>query len=401
MDKKDTLLSQIKELEESLKKRNFSLSNSVKYMRAILDLQATIVFVLDKDEVIDGSQSYLYLFNYPTTDEMQKDFIEAFKIVDGKKYPCEELLNDRNWVGFLLKHPDENFRVILEKDGIRYVFEILARSMLYKSGISDNEYKEYNYTVVSLNDITDLILEMKKSREKDFILMRQSKFAALGEMIANITHQWKQPINSMGILIQSLGQKCKTQDIDYDKIKELTQKQLEILESMDRTMHDFANFFKPDKQKNTFMLSEAIDAAISIIEPSIKQIDTRLKLEIKEDCKCLGYKNELIQALLNILQNSRDAMENRPEKIIEIETVCRDNMAIITIEDTGGGVDKSVMDKVFEPYFTTKDTGTGIGLYMTRMIIEDSLNGSITVSNTEHGARFVIMFPSNKRSYGS
>lgn len=401
MDKKDTLLSQIKELEESLKKRNFSLSNSVKYMRAILDLQATIVFVLDKDEVIDGSQSYLYLFNYPTTDEMQKDFIDAFRVIDGKKHSCSELMHERDWVGFLLKHPDENFRIILEKDGIRYTFEILARSMLYKSGISDNEYKEYNYTVVSLNDITDLILEMKKSREKDFILMRQSKFAALGEMIANITHQWKQPLNSMGILTQSLEQKCKNGDIDYEKVKELTQKQLQLLESMDRTMQDFANFFKPDKQRNTFLLSEALHAAISIIEPSLKQIDTELQIDTKDDCKCIVYKNELIQAILNLLQNSRDAMESRPTKTIKATTSCRNEMAIITIEDTGGGVDKNVIDKVFEPYFTTKDSGTGIGLYMTRMIVEDSLNGSITVSNTEQGAKFVIMFPTNKRSYGA
>lgn len=401
MQSKDSLLVQIKELEESLKKRNFSLSNSVKYMRAILDLQATIVFVLDKDEVIDGSQSYLYLFNYGTIDEMQRDFIEAYKIIDGKKYPSAELMYEKNWVEYLLRNGDDTHRIRVRKDGIEYIFEILARNMLYKSGVSDSEYKEHNYTVVSLNDITDLVLEMERSREKDYVLMRQSKFAALGEMIANITHQWKQPINSLGILIQNLEHKCVNDTLDKDKLIEITQKELAILQSMSKTVEDFANFFSPNKEKTLFSITESIRDALFILEPSFKQVAIEVELNVKSDCKCYSYKNEIVHALLNILQNARDVLLDKDVKKIIIEIECRDSMALCTIEDFGGGIGLDLVDKIFDPYFSTKDDGTGIGLYMTKMIIEDSLNGSITVSNTANGAKFSIMFPVSRRFYGA
>jgi len=370
-------------------------------MRAILDLQATIVFVLDKDEVIDGSQSYLYLFNYPTIDEMQKDFKEAFRIVDGKKQPCQELLKNRDWVEYLLKNGDATHRVKLVKDGIEYIFEVLARNMLYKSGVSDNEYKEHNYTVVSLNDITDLMLEMEKSREKDYILMRQSKFAALGEMIANIAHQWKQPINSLGILIQNMEHKCENGSLSPESLKDVTQKQFRILQNMSKTVEDFANFFKPNKERSLFLLSEAIKDALYILDPSFRQQGITVTLDIKKDCKCHSYKNELVHAILNILQNAREALESNVEKNIFIDVECNDVMAICYIKDNAGGVQYENVDKIFEPYFTTKQEGTGIGLYMTKMIIEDSLNGSITVQNSDNGASFCIMFPINRRFYGA
>jgi signal transduction histidine kinase len=399
---KDNLVAQIRELEESLKKKNFSLSNSVKYMRAILDLQSTIVFVLDHDEVIDGSQSFLYLFNYATTDEMQKDFLEAYRIEDGIKHPCPELLEEKEWVVYLLKNAGSTFRVKLLKDDIEYIFEILARNMLYRSGVPDKDYLENNYTVVSLNDITDLILEMEKSREKDFMLMRQSKFATLGEMLANIAHQWRQPLNSLGIIIQNLQRKFDKGQMTPELMSKSTKKELELLENMANTVSDFTNFFKPNKAKQVFYLSDSIKKALSILDSSLEKNNIEVILENKNDCKCYAYENELIQALINIFQNSRDAIIEKEckEKKITIEISCKGAMATCSIEDSAGGIDHSIISSIFKPYFTTKSDGTGIGLYMTKMILEDSLQGTISVKNNKKGACFTIMFPAGRRFHG-
>lgn len=393
MDIKENLPAQIKELEKNLKKRNFSLSNSAKYIRAVLDLQPAIIFVVDKDEIVDGNQSYLYLFNYATIDEMQRDFVEAYKIVDGKKYQCPELMDEKGWVNHLLRNSDITHRVKIKKDGIEYIFEVLAKNMLYKSCVSDSEYKEYNYTVVSLNDITDLVSEIEKNREKDYIIMRQSKFAALGEMIANITHQWKQPINSLGILIQDLEYECSTESVDKDVLKEIIQKEMAILQNMSKTIGDFTNFFNPNKKKSLFYISESIKDALFILEPSLKRSQIEIELNIKSDCKHYSYKNEIVHALLNIIQNAKDALEKRENKKIVIELECKESMAHIAIEDSGGGIKPDIMDKIFDSYFSTKEDGTGIGLYMTKMIIEDSLGGTVSVANTKNGAKFSIVFP--------
>lgn len=399
---KENLVAQIKDLEESLKKKNFSLSNSVKYMRAILDLQSAIVFVLDNDEVIDGSQSFLYLFNYATIEEMQRDFAEAYRIEDGNKQPCPELLEEKDWVKYLLKNTSYSFRVKLIKDDTEYIFDILARNMLYRSGIPDKDYLENNYTVVSLNDITDLVKEMEKSREKDFMLMRQSKFATLGEMLANIAHQWKQPINSLGIIIQNLQRKFNKGEATPEIVQKSTKKELELLDSMANTVSDFTNFFKPNKTKQVFHLSDAIKKALSILDSSLYKNNIEIELENKYDHKCFAYENELVQALINIFQNSRDAIiQKEPkEKKIIVTIVSRGSMASCTIEDSAGGIDSSVINSIFKPYFTTKSDGTGIGLYMTKMIIEDSLQGTISVKNGEKGACFNIMFPISRRFHG-
>lgn len=399
---KENLVAQIRELEESLKKKNFSLSNSVKYMRAILDLQSTIVFVLDNDEVIDGSQSFLYLFNYGTTDEMQKDFIEAYRIEDGIKHPCPELLEEKEWVKYLLRNAASTFRVKLLKDEIEYIFEILARNMLYRSGVPDKDYLENNYTVVSLNDITDLIHEMEKSREKDFMLMRQSRFATLGEMLANIAHQWRQPLNSLGIIIQNLQRKFDKGEITPELMSKSTKKELELLENMANTVSDFTNFFKPNKAKQVFYFSDAIKKALSILDSSLQKNSIKIILNSKNDCKCYAYENELVQALINIFQNSRDAIIEKEckEKKITIDISCKGSMASCVIEDSAGGIDNSIISSIFKPYFTTKSDGTGIGLYMTKMILEDSLQGTISVRNGENGACFTIMFPAGRRFHG-
>ncbi|MFP4485798.1 MAG: sensor histidine kinase [Campylobacterales bacterium] len=399
---KENLVAQIRDLEESLKKKNFSLSNSVKYMRAILDLQSAIVFVLDNDEVIDGSQSFLYLFNYATTDEMQRDFAEAYIIEDSIKLPCPELLEEKEWVKYLLKNTSSTFRVKLIKDDIEYIFEILARNMLYRSGIPDKDYLENNYTVVSLNDITDLVKEMEKSREKDFMLMRQSRFATLGEMLANIAHQWRQPLNSLGIIIQNLQRKYDKGEVTPELMKKSTKKELELLDSMANTVSDFTNFFKPNKTKQVFYLSDAVKKALSILDSSLFNNNIDVELNSKDDCKCFAYENELVQALINIFQNSRDAiMQNKPEeKKIIITLSCRGSMASCMIEDSAGGIDNAIIGTIFKPYFTTKSDGTGIGLYMTKMILEDSLQGTISVKNGEKGACFNIMFPISRRFHG-
>jgi PAS domain S-box-containing protein len=240
--------------------------------------------------------------------------------------------------------------------------------------------------------------EIKKNEEKQKILFMQSRFASLGQMIANIAHQWRQPLTELNWVLFSL--KNSSQKADYNKFETNYKEAQKIISNMSNTIEDFSNFFNPNKQKALFAIQDSINDALNILSKELKNEEITISKNFI-DIQVEGISNELSQVIINLIQNAKDAfiinnIENRKIQItiskIEIQSK---PFTQIDIEDNAGGINENYIDRVFEPYFSTKyaSTGIGIGLFMSHMIIKNSLNGIIRVENMNGGAKFIITIP--------
>ena len=239
--------------------------------------------------------------------------------------------------------------------------------------------------------------EINKNTKQQMILMHQSKLAQMGEMIENIAHQWRQPlaqINSLVLLIDmELNRNKFTNSILENKLGEI-----EVLTAyMSKTIDDFKNFFSPNKQKNIFKIENAIQKALDIVIGVVHLNHIKTTINIEKDLKCYSYLEELQQVILTILNNAIEALVlmNISSGEIFIDVYKQDNNIVISIQDNALGIDVQYLDKIFEPYFTTKQKaqGTGLGLYMAKMIIENGLLGTLNVENKLNGACFTIKIP--------
>lgn len=232
-------------------------------------------------------------------------------------------------------------------------------------------------------------------RQKDAAIMRQSKYVTIGETIANISHQWRQPLNDLWLIIQSLASKYKSDKLSEPKFDEFMGESKRLVSYMSDTIDDFQTFSKPDKEKVVFCLNDMVDRAISIVNSSL--ISNNIKLEKSEDGRYMvfGTPSEFAQAVLNIINNARDAFsgKNIESKFISVDVSSLAGIVVVSIEDNAGGIDGDVLETIFEPYVTTKYSkgGTGIGLYITRQAIEQCDGGAIEACNVEHGAKFTII----------
>ena len=239
--------------------------------------------------------------------------------------------------------------------------------------------------------------EINKNTKQQMILMHQSKLAQMGEMIENIAHQWRQPlaqINSLVLLIDmELNRNKFTNSILENKLGEI-----EVLTAyMSKTIDDFKNFFSPNKQKNIFKIENAIQKALDIVIGVVHLNHIKTTINIEKDLKCYSYLEELQQVILTILNNAIEALvlKKIPSCEISIDVYKQDNNIVINIQDNALGINIKHLDKIFEPYFTTKRKaqGTGLGLYMAKMIIENGLLGTLNVENKLNGACFTIKIP--------
>lgn len=253
--------------------------------------------------------------------------------------------------------------------------------------------KEKTKELEKLNKSLKKEVEQKtKENFKQFqILQNQNKLAAMGEMIGAIAHQWRQPLNELSIRIQKLSYFYETDQIDQGYIDEFIEKNKHTIKFMSKTIDDFRNFFRIDKEKSFFSIKKAIEEVSNIQNAQLKNHSIQLNI-IGEDFILNSYKSEFQQVIMNIIANSKDALIKRKTLAPYIEININKNK--ITIEDNGGGISKDIQNRIFEPYFTTKDQGegTGMGLYLCRMIIKDNMDGNISFKNNEHGVVFSISF---------
>ncbi len=284
---------------------------------------------------------------------------------------------------------------------------------LYKS---EKELMTVNLYLEELNKNLEKRVEeeVRKSKEKDFILAHQARLAAMGEMLSAIAHQWRQPLNTLGLILQDLLDAQAYGELTSKYLKDSVEKGLNQIKFMSRTIEDFRNFFRPSKEKEIFEVEEAIANVLRLLSAQFRNHNINFQLtclthnkvfeRVEDIIVCgdhtiLGYKNEFEHVILNILNNAKDAFLERekthsfPEKRIEIEVDRIDDRVIIRIRDNAGGIPEDIIDRIFDPYFTTKEKGTGIGLYMSKMIIENNMGGKIQARNVEGGAEILIELP--------
>ena len=277
--------------------------------------------------------------------------------------------------------------------------ELLARvknTIISKFNI-DNYYK--------LNQELDnkIKLALKENTRQLEALQQQNKLAAMGEMIGAIAHQWRQPLNNISTSIQNLEYdflEGRLQDKKY--IDELIEKNKKTIKFMSRTIDDFRNFFRINKEKSDFYIKETIQSVVDMLWTQLNNYGIKLQI-LGDDFVYYGLESEFQQVILNLINNAKDVfiqnnIEN-PKININIDVKTK----TITVEDNGGGVPKDIINRIFEPYFTTKEQGkgTGMGLYMSKMIIEDNMGGSLDVKNIPNGVLFRIKLFTEKETTSS
>ncbi|GFE57326.1 sensor histidine kinase [Geobacter sp. AOG1] len=243
--------------------------------------------------------------------------------------------------------------------------------------------------------------EVEKNNRKERIMYQQARQASMGEMINFIGHQWSQPLTTIGLRFQYLQQAYHDKELTPEIFDREVEACLDKLDYLADTITDFRNFFRPERTPYQFSLDKAIERSVIFVQSYFAQnaIDLRF-VNHAPDILVNGYPNEFSHALLNILYNSRDVLLDRAVAHPSVEICCRQegDMAVITVKDNGGGVRAGDIDRIFELYFTSKDKGkgTGIGLYMSKMIVEKNMGGNIAVRNTPEGAEFIIKLPAER-----
>jgi PAS domain S-box-containing protein len=273
---------------------------------------------------------------------------------------------------------------IVKSDGSKLYVDITISSVV----VNDT-----TYDIVVFRDISEKIKRDKEIKNKDKMLLQQSKMAAMGEMIGMIAHQWRQPLTAIKAIVQSIEFKHRLGKLDAEFIKTQTMQSSELIDYMSHTIDDFRNFFKPNSTKERVSLDSVVSKAIEFTKPQVVQNNIEINYSNRSEKEFYLYPNELMQVVLNIINNAKDIIVEKDleSKYINIEISDFDDYSVVSITDSGGGIPLEYLSKVFEPYFSTKSkNGTGLGLYMSKIIVEDHLGGNLSVSNVKSGAMFDI-----------
>lgn len=346
---------------------------------------------------------------YIIMSETDKDGIityasQAFCNISG--YTKEELIGKKHSI---VKHPDTN-SVVFED-----LWETITEGRTWHGEIKNKKKEEGFYWVdatiepyfdsdggiIGYYAIRQDITSKKEVERQQNVLVEQSKSAAMGEMISMIAHQWRQPLQAVSILVQKLPlTKMIEGDISDEVLEQVVDDVGQQLEYMSKTIDDFRDFFRPDKEKEKIELSKLADKAREFLAYMLKVDSIDFKIKGSEDVVISIHINEVVQVLINIIKNARDAMiENQTQnRKLEIRHFIENEFAVIEIEDNAGGIPEKVIKRIFEPYFSTKTNknGTGLGLYMSKTIIEEHSGGILSVKNENGGAVFKIALPLDK-----
>ncbi|WP_345993097.1 PAS domain S-box protein [Sulfurimonas sp. HSL-1716] len=300
---------------------------------------------------------------------------------------------------------DENGDIV-EYMAIRYdvTKEVFYKKELQKKEIEleelnrnlEERIEEKTKQLKELNQTLELRVkdEIAKNEAKQQVMFWQSRLASLGQMLANIAHQWRQPLTELNLTLFSI-KKASLND-DKESIVRYYDESKRIIKNMSNTIEDFTNFFRPDKEKCYFDLAESINESVHILERIIKQEMINIKLNI-DNIEVMGIPNELSQVIINLIKNAKDAFISNSILIREMSISAKKEgkFAVIEVQDNAGGIKEKDPYKIFEPYFTTKHTsqGTGLGLFMSKMICEQGFNGFLDVKTNKNTTTFIIKIP--------
>ena len=368
-----TFLSETNYKLEMAKK---NLSEKNEELRLILDTTMEAIIIFKDNSVVDCNKIAIELFN----KQMKYELINK---------SFDDLINNKNSDIFNEKEPFETN--LTREDGSEFSAII---------NIKNTSLNNQIFQIVTIANIEDL-------KRKENLMAEQSKLAAMGEMLGNIAHQWRQPLNIISMSSSNLKLKNDMGELNSSTLRESLSLILKTINHLSDTIETFNDFLKTDKEKSIFNVNDNIKNSISLVDNFFKNFNIDIVLELDDDVFLNNLANEFSQAFINILNNAKDAivlnLKDNESGLIKIKTKKIDNFIEILVLDNALGVDKDILNKIFEPYFTTKHKyqGTGLGLYVTRKIINSSMGGEISVQNKKFthnkkeykGAEFKIKIP--------
>jgi C4-dicarboxylate-specific signal transduction histidine kinase len=377
-------------MESQMSENELLLNKNGEYIQFILDSQENILLLTDGQELKKANQAMLDFLGYKSITEFSKKHECICEFFIKEEGFLHKRINGGLWIDEMLNNRENT-------PDIAKIEAVDGKIHLFRVTINEQRLDE-NLFSITLTDITEieeykkeLQAHVKKIEEKQKILIQNSKMASMGEMIANIAHQWRQPLNSLSalhtVLMMDFDEK---EGLTREEILEFKEESSQYIHKMSSTIDDFRNFFSPTKEKELFYVSDAIKESIKFVRDSY--LDAQVELIDKtenRDTQICSYRNELMQVIMILLNNSRDAVVSNnvknPQVIVNFSQ--HENEFRICIQDNGGGIADDIMDRIFEPYFTTKfkSDGTGVGLYMSKMIVEDSIGGKLILENHKDG----------------
>ena len=346
-----------------------------------------IIAVNEKFEILTFNKSAQRIFGY-SADEMLNTTLLDDRIIP-TEYLQKHIEGIKNFVkSGKLKHKS----VVFELEGKNKAQDIFPIKISFGIKIEKNS----KIVVANIQDIT-------QEKEKDALIMEQSRFAAMGEMIGNIAHQWRQPLSSISTIASGAKLRYNNNILSDEELNETFVKIQEHTKHLSKTIDDFRDFFRHNKVEELFNVCDVIEKSITLTEASYKDHNIQLQyIKSKDKIMLMGSSGELSQVFLNILNNSKDALLEKDikDKLVSFNMDEIDGYVVIKIIDNAGGIPEDIIERVFDPYFTTKhkSQGTGIGLFMSKKIIMQKFDGEITVKNRKYkfdnktyvGAEFVI-----------
>ncbi len=390
---------------ERLEKNNREINETKEYLKTLLNTDQNIIITTEAGEdLISANSAFFDYFGYTTMEAFKEEhrcICDFFEADPGHDY-LQKMNNGVLWIDYMLANPGKRYKVKMRES----VFTVNVNSLPTREG---------RYIAV-FSDITELEAyqtslerkiaeEQEKRRVNEQILIEQSKVAAMGEMMTAIAHHWRQPLNVIALQIQDALEVYNSGEMTPEYFRESKQNIMNELKFLTHTIDDFKNFFSKEEEAESFNVKAVIDHAISLVWARADEERTDITL-INGNITIIGRQNEFKQVILNLLFNAIDSIQKKhrdePELRgkIDIYTESRDGGWQLVIRDNGTGIDEAIKDRIFEPYFTTKfqSRGTGIGLYMSKIIIEHNMNGQLFARNVcdarkrSCGAEFVIAF---------
>lgn len=376
----DSLLQSFNRMKIEIDKREETLENSLKSFKSLFNSTMESIILHDKGVCIDVNNVTLNLFKVD-----DKSYFIGIKFLDlvSKKF--------KKMVKSNYDKDTEPYEIELTRfDGSKIIALIQGKLLTI-----DNK----RIQVCAIIDITEL-------RTKDKLLFQHTKMASMGEMIGNIAHQWRQPLSAISSTASGITLEKKMGTLGEERLIKSMGTIMDKVEYLSKTIDAFRNFFHPNKEKEVFNIDEVLKASLKLAQANLESENIKVDSDLTvRNIQCVGYPNELIQVLINLFNNAKDAFisNNITNRVICVNDVLKEDKYFIMIKDNAGGIPESIIDKVFEPYYTTKDKaqGTGIGLYMSHQIITDNMKGELFVENVEQvidqntykGACFYIRIP--------
>jgi signal transduction histidine kinase len=248
-------------------------------------------------------------------------------------------------------------------------------------------------------DITEQKKMANKLKEQEELMIAQSRHAAMGEMISMIAHQWRQPLSVIAMGANNILIDIELESINEETLEMEANSILLQTQHLSKTIDDFRNFFKPNKEKERVLIPSVLEEALAVIGKSFENSNIIVQNIYDSSTEVEIYARELLQVFLNLLKNAKEALMEQEERKITNTVYENENEVVIEICDNGGGIKDDIINKIFDPYFSTKDekNGTGLGLYMSKIIIEKHLNGKLEVSNRANCVCFMVKIPKNRK----